>query len=131
MKRETRQRRAIRQVVMTATFPLSPVQVMNEAQKIIPKLGLATVYRTIKDLLEENVIREVHICGDAPRYELVSKGHHHHFYCFGCGKIFEISGCHPEVNDLVPAGFTQDFHELTFYGCCKDCTAKNALCSAE
>ena len=65
----------------------------EEAQKIVPRLGLATVYRNIKILCDEGFLREVRIPGEAPRYELEGKGHHHHFYCFRCGRVFEIEGC--------------------------------------
>ncbi len=123
MKRDTRQRRAIRQVLLTVGRPLSPLEILVTAQQEVPKLGLATVYRNLRILLEEGWLREVRIPGEAPRYELAGKGHHHHFFCFRCGKVLEIDGCRPEVNTLVPSGFTQEFHELTFYGICAECNA--------
>ncbi len=106
---------------MTLARPLSPLEILAESQKVVPRLGLATVYRNIKTLVEEGFLREVRIPGESPRYEQEGKGHHHHFYCFRCGKVYEIDGCRSEVNSLIPPGFIQEFHELTFYGSCKDC----------
>lgn len=125
MQRDTRQRRALREIILTEARPLSPGELLELTQRIVPQMGLATVYRNIRMLLDEGFLREVHIAGDAPRYEQAGTGHHHHFYCFRCGKVYEISGCRSEVNTLVPEGFLQDFHELTFYGSCGSCNATN------
>lgn len=126
MLRDTRQRRALREVIMTEARPLSPNELLDLTKQLVPQMGLATVYRNIRMLLEEGFLREVHIAGDAPRYEQAGTGHHHHFYCFRCGKVYEIEGCRSEVNTLVPAGFIQDFHELTFYGSCGNCNETNS-----
>lgn len=126
MQRDTRQRRALREIILTEGRPLSPTELLELSQRIVPNLGLATVYRNIRMLMDEGFLREVHIAGDAPRYEQAGTGHHHHFYCFRCGKVTEINGCRSEVNTLVPEGFLQDFHELTFYGSCATCNASNS-----
>ncbi len=126
MQRDTRQRRALREIIMTEGRPLSPAELLQLAQRIVPNMGLATIYRNVRMLLGEGFLREVHIAGDAPRYEQAGTGHHHHFYCFRCGKVTEINGCRSEVNTLVPEGFLQDFHELTFYGSCAACNAPNS-----
>jgi Fur family transcriptional regulator, ferric uptake regulator len=125
MTRDTRQRRAIREVLMTLKRPLSPMEILIEVQKSIPRLGLATVYRNVKTLLESNVIREVRIPGESPRYELATAGHHHHFFCFKCSRVLELEGCRPVVNELVPDDFVQEFHELAFFGTCGDCMRKS------
>ncbi len=124
MSRDTRQRRAIREALMTLSRPLSPMEILLEVQKEIPKLGLATVYRNVKTLLESELIREVRIPGESPRYEMAGTGHHHHFFCFKCSKVFELEGCRPVVNELVPDDFVQDFHELTFFGTCGECAKR-------
>ncbi len=121
MQRDTRQRRAIREVIMTQARPLTPLEILSETQKLVPRLGLATIYRNLRLLLDEGFLREVLIPGDSPRYEQAGLGHHHHFYCFRCGRVSEIDGCRPEVNTLVPPGYVQEFHELTFYGTCASC----------
>jgi len=110
---------------MVQARPLTPLEILTEAQKLVARLGLATVYRNLRMLLDEGFLREVLIPGDSPRYEQAGKGHHHHFFCFRCGKVFEIAGCRPEVNTLVPAGYIQEFHELTFYGSCAGCALES------
>ena len=70
MERNTRQRTAILGAIEAAGRPLSPAELHALARSEAPALGLATVYRNIKLLLEEGRIREVSLPGEAPRYEL-------------------------------------------------------------
>ena len=53
MQRDTRQRRAIRRVFMNVGRPLTPDEVLEYGQQMVPSLGLATVYRNVKTLVDE------------------------------------------------------------------------------
>ena len=105
MERDTRQRRAIRRVIEEADRPLSPLDVLAIAQGHAPGLGIATVYRTLKGLVEEGWLTQVELPGESPRYEIARKAHHHHFQCLTCGQVYEIAGCPQEVQPLTPPGF--------------------------
>ncbi|HEU0120783.1 MAG TPA: transcriptional repressor, partial [Bryobacteraceae bacterium] len=85
-------------------------------------LGIATVYRNIKMLLEEGWLTAVELPGEVTHYELAGKEHHHHFHCRACGKVFELNACLPNVQKLAPQGFAVTGHELLLYGACRDCT---------
>ena len=52
MERSTRQRRAIRRVLLETRRPLSPREILELARKQVPSLGLATVYRILRALVE-------------------------------------------------------------------------------
>jgi Fur family ferric uptake transcriptional regulator len=119
--RNTRQRDAIRSALARADRPLSPQEIHEAAGAAIPRLGIATVYRTIRALQGDGEILPVHLPAEAPRYELSGKGHHHHFHCRRCGKVFEMHGCLEAVNGLAPEGFRVEGHELTLYGRCRAC----------
>ena len=80
MIRETRQRIAIRRVFESADGPISPEDVLALAQESVSGLGIATVYRSIKNLVEEGWLVAVELPGQASRYEVAGKGHHHHFH---------------------------------------------------
>ncbi|MGQ9510712.1 MAG: Fur family transcriptional regulator [Thermaceae bacterium] len=121
MERRTKQRQAIRSVFLEAQRPLSPQEVLALAQKRVPGLGLATVYRTLRGLLEEGFLVQVNLPGQSPRYERAGQAHHHHFLCQVCGRVFEITGCPQDVEKLVPPGFTVQGHEITLYGLCPSC----------
>ncbi|MCU0227614.1 MAG: transcriptional repressor [Bryobacterales bacterium] len=119
--RSTRQRRAIREVFEEAKRPLSPEEVCRMAKDKVEGLGIATVYRTIRTLMDESWLVPVELPGEAARYEISGKDHHHHFHCRRCGKVFEIYGCLGGYTNLVPEGFQLESHEVILYGACSEC----------
>ncbi len=123
MERNTQQRRAIRDVFFSVERPLSPQEVMESAQKEVPGLGLATVYRSLKAWTEDGWLTVVELPGEPQRYERSGKGHHHHFNCNRCGRLFEMDGCPADLESMVPQGFTMEAHEVYIYGVCADCKA--------
>ena len=127
MGQTTRQRQAIHGVIERAGRPLGAREVLQAAQREVPTLGLATVYRAIKELTDAQAIRAVVLPGAAPRYEMAGKDHHHHFHCRTCDGLFEIEGCvsgAATLADLVPEGFTLDTHEVILYGRCATCCSR-------
>jgi len=123
MERNTRQRAAIREVIGQAHRPLLPHEVQQAAQSRAPKISLATVYRNLKALVEEGVLRAVELPGENPRFEPASRPHHHHFQCLGCQRVFDVHACPGDLSRLAPQGFTVLDHELTLYGRCAECPA--------
>jgi len=51
-QRQTRQRDAIFGVIQDAAGPLTVAEIHSRGQETVPGLGIATVYRTVKLLLE-------------------------------------------------------------------------------
>ncbi|AEB11539.1 Fur family transcriptional regulator [Marinithermus hydrothermalis] len=121
MGRDTLQRRAIRNAFLKANRPLSPQEVLESARAEAPRLGIATVYRTIKHLREEGWLTVVELPGESPRYEIAGKHHHHHFHCRTCGRVYELEGCPVNMHKLAPSGFRPEGHELVLYGVCAEC----------
>ena len=56
MQRDTRQRSAIRRVFTSVERPLTPDEVLEHGQRIVPSLGLATVYRNVKTPRRRGVV---------------------------------------------------------------------------
>ena len=121
MQRDTRQRGAIRRVFMRVERPLTPDEVLEYGQRIVPSLGLATVYRNVKALAAEGWLSEVDLPGGGLRYELAERPHHHHFLCRSCHQAFDVHRCPNEVEGLAPEGFEVDGHELILFGRCAAC----------
>lgn len=121
MERNTRQRNAIRDAIHHAARPLLPQEVLYAAQQGVPGLGMATVYRNLKALVEEGELQAVNLPGENPRFEAVGQAHHHHFQCRQCQRVFDVHACPGDLSRLAPQGFTVDDHDLTLYGRCKDC----------
>jgi Fur family ferric uptake transcriptional regulator len=121
VERDTSQRRAIRQVFEQIERPLSPQEVLDHAQGSVPKMGIATVYRTLKSLTEQGWLAAVELPGQPQRYEVAGKKHHHHFNCRKCGRVFELEGCPGNLARMVPEGFEMEDHEVFIFGRCRDC----------
>ncbi len=90
----------------------------------LPRIGIATVYRAIRDLLAAGWLRAVELPGEPSRYERAGKPHHHHFLCQSCKALWEVSACPTNIEQLAPAGFVTLGHEITLYGLCQECGAR-------
>ncbi len=120
VRRHTRQRATIHQVIAGAGRPLTVHEILSAATALLPGMGMATVYRTLKSLIAEGAVREVQLPAAAVRYEPAGLAHHHHFHCRDCDKVFEMEGC-VDLRHLTPPGFTMDDHELLVLGRCDRC----------
>jgi Fur family ferric uptake transcriptional regulator len=121
MERATRQRAAIAEALRQAQRPVSPGELLEVARRHVPSLGPATVYRTLRAMVEEGTAVAVQLPGEAPRYELAHLGHHHHFRCRACDRVFEVEGCPGDLTALAPAGFRVEAHEVVLFGRCATC----------
>lgn len=123
MQRETRQRKAIRRAFKEAGHPLSPRELHDAAQAYVEGLGIATVYRNIRALEEAGWLEPVELPGEPARYEVAGKGHHHHFHCRECDRVYEVEGCPGNLQEVTPDGFQLERHEFVLYGLCETCVA--------
>ncbi|MEM1158648.1 MAG: Fur family transcriptional regulator [Verrucomicrobiota bacterium] len=120
-QRNTRQKKAIQQVIAQAEHPLTAHEIGARANASVPGIGIATIYRALKRLQQEQAVTVVELSGKSPRYESTQKGHHHHFVCSGCGQVYDLQGCSGNVEALAPKGFKVEKHEITLFGLCQEC----------
>jgi Fur family ferric uptake transcriptional regulator len=121
--RKTKQRDALREVIEQSERPLSVNELLEAAARRVDGLGVATVYRTVGALLRDGAVSAVEIPGEPVRYERADKGHHHHFQCEKCARVFDIEGCLEGLRSLVPPKFTVKAHDVTLYGLCPACSS--------
>lgn len=82
-----------------------------------------TLYRTIKVLLEKQVIHQIAVDGQVVKYKLAGghkKSDHPHFHCCKCNRLV----CMPQVNinrELLPDGFIILSSSLIIEGICPQC----------
>jgi len=119
--RNTRQKEAIRAAFLDADRPLSPEETLAFAQKQVKAVSIATIYRNIASLVEEHWLAAVDVPGQAARYEVAGKAHHHHFQCTSCNSVHELAGCTMQARPRLPRGFTYSGHEFFVYGTCAKC----------
>lgn len=120
MQRKTQQRETIQAVLTEAARPLTVHEILERAAQEVPGIGIATVYRCVKALMEANKVELVEIVGEPLRYETVKSAHHHHFVCEKCKKVFDVEGC-ASIASMVPYGFKLRDHEIVLYGVCAAC----------
>ncbi|NBD37461.1 MAG: transcriptional repressor [Verrucomicrobia bacterium] len=121
MIRRTRQREAIEEVFQASRRPLAPGEVHEAALPAYPGLGLRTVYRQLKDMVDEGLIVGVDYPGQPLRYEWVSEKDHAHFICRRCRRVYDLEVDVPDVEITAPRGFTVMGQETVFYGLCPEC----------
>jgi Fur family ferric uptake transcriptional regulator len=63
--------------------------VFRRARKRLPRISLGTVYRNLKALAGQGLIREIH-AGDQPARFDGNTGHHHHVRCLACGRVNDL-----------------------------------------
>ena len=132
--KQTRQRRAVLEVLAGAGARMTAAQIYAEARRRCPDLGLPTVYRTLEILERVRAIRRVHLAGNCEGFAAANLADGHHVVCVKCGKVAEFGGCN--VADLIPAamsqtGFRVQEHFLELLGTCRECseaTSGPALC---
>ena len=93
----------------------------------LPGVGRATVYRSIKLLLEAGVICKLVLPNGGPKYSLARGEHHHHTICVTCGTVGEFRDSTVErVLRAIGADIPGDIvgHRMEFYITCQDCLAK-------
>lgn len=123
MAYSTQQKHAVESVIEKASRPLTPVEICAEAQKEMPGLGIATVYRALKQFVQEGRARLVEVPGISPHYESAARHHHHFFFCQSCEHLFNLAGCVPGLDRMAPRGFKVKRHEIVLFGDCKKCSA--------
>jgi Fur family transcriptional regulator, ferric uptake regulator len=128
--RSTSQRRLIAEEFFAGPPHVSIEELLARVRQRDPKVGYATVYRTLKLFTECGIADERHF-GDGPsRYELSDESthhHHDHLICVSCGKIIEFHDDRIEdVQEEVARslGFRVDSHKHEIYGECADCQKK-------
>ncbi len=84
-----------------------------------PGIGYATVYRVLKALAEEGLIRRVAVANAPDRFDL-TVAPHAHCRCDRCGRVndFELS-CNLPLPD--ENGFTPTEVSVMVTGICRDC----------
>jgi Fur family ferric uptake transcriptional regulator len=125
----SRQRELIADVFFGAGGHLSIDELLERVKKSDPRVGQATVYRTMK-LLTRAGLAEPRQFGDGhTRYEpaLEQAEHHDHLICTSCGKIVEFHNAQIEaLQSRVAAkhGFLVSHHKMELYGLCAACQRK-------
>ena len=121
----TKQRRTVLKGFLECKNHVSVEELYQIVLKTEPKIGLATVYRTLALLTKSGLASEMDFGDGQKRYESSYQTEHHdHMVCTGCGKIIEFN--HPLIEKYQEEvanenKFEITSHKLDLFGLCQDC----------
>ncbi|RDI96244.1 transcriptional repressor [Meiothermus sp. QL-1] len=128
MKRLTKQRRAVLEVVQNAKgHHPDAAWVYAEVRKKVPRISLGTVYRTLDALIAEGYLVPLSRPGEAVRYEANLDGHLH-MVCRQCGQFFDIIHPLPDLLSEVRARYPEfsiEHVQVEYEGLCPACRAQD------
>ena len=92
-------------------------EIYEELKKHYPTISLATIYKNIILMVQQNIIVEIPINGKKSKYEL-KKDDHIHLICKSCGNIEDrdLNSC-----DIDIENFQIVSKQINLYGLCKNC----------
>lgn len=123
--KNTPQRRLIVETFLETTEHVTTEDLYALVRAIDPKVGQATVYRTLRLLCEAGIARELHFGDGMASYEPAEGDHHDHLICTSCGKNLEVLDETIEelqVKLAAEHGFTLTSHRMYLYGICSECS---------
>ena len=118
--RVTTSRRAVVEAALAMPSHFAPEELLQR----LPQVGRATVFRTLRLLLDLNVVCRVLMEDGSLRYRLSTRGHHHHLVCTKCGRVEDFTRCDvPSLVDELARSTEYDIegHWLEVYGRCSSC----------
>lgn len=119
----TPQRIAVYKYLMSTKEHPSAEIIYKALQEEYPTMSLATVYKTLKTLVEVNLIQELNVGEGNFRYDGTVSAHPH-VQCLHCGKVEDIEGiCFSELNNEVKnhTNYKIVSNQIYFYGICPSC----------
>jgi Fur family ferric uptake transcriptional regulator len=105
----------------------SEIYVLAKAER--PRIGLATVYRTLSLLEEFGVVRASDL-GESHHHFEVHREDHVHLICSQCGRILDVAPPPSLLRMASAQGFQVDNTRLELFGLCSACATKRSPKSA-
>jgi len=126
--RVTRQRLLVADALGATGKQVTAQELYERLRHRDPRIGRATVFRTLEALVAAGVARRLEQEGHIYGYVACRPEHHHHLACHRCGRVEEIGESYVRpVASRVEAdlGFRIDDARLDFYGLCARCAAED------
>lgn len=132
--RQTEQRKAVFEALMSKADHPSAVEVFMRVKNRIPSISLATVYNCLETLSSSGLVRVVNHDRESSRY-CANLQEHAHLFCSKCGSVTDLplhTPMPPEQIWVFPEGAAISSQEVSFRGLCSQCvnTAETASSQA-
>ena len=135
MERNTIQRTLTLEAVRSLKNHPTVDEIYEEIASKAPHIGKGTVYRNLKQLVENGDVSSIEIPGSASHFDHICKKHYH-AHCTKCGKVFDVEMPYiPNLKEQIKDshGFEVEGYDLVFKGLCPNCkeTTQNKKASQE
>ena len=121
----SKQREQILEIVNSSYCHPDAYMVYKQVKETIPDISLGTVYRNLKFLCDNNLIRKLSISNENDRFDHIDS--HCHLYCIRCHNIIDISDDLLQTFDkiiLENSNFQILSDDLVFNGICHECSER-------
>lgn len=122
----TEQREVIVSILKKADRPLTRKEILERGRRQLPRLGIATVNRAIREMTENFEIVGIEYAGQPRRYELPVGREHPHFICRTCDRVFDLPMPMQLPQVQAPEGFVVDGGEIVYSGTCAECSGESS-----
>jgi len=121
----TVERRDILRAVMQNDEHFEAEQLLLDMRQTGPRVGKATIYRSLKLLVACGIVKEVHFSNKQVHYEhTYGQDPHDHMVCRRCGRIIEFDAAEvTRLRTLIAAShkFHSLSHRFAIMGLCEAC----------
>lgn len=120
----TPQRLAVLGILGESPRHFSVMEIYKKVKKVLPEIGLATVYRALEALVGLGLIVRVHLEDGCHSYKVAPIGHQHSIVCMECNRVMDFAEC--PIEDISrrlskQTGFAIQKHFLQLFGKCRAC----------
>ena len=127
MKNYSRQREDLLSILKNSKSHPTAEELYNSIKEKIPSVSRGTVYRNLKDLVDEGYIIKISMASGADRYDYIHKKHNH-IICKSCGTVkdFEYNFDLEDVKQSVikQTEVSPLLDGVIMYGICEKCKEK-------
>ncbi len=124
--RNSAARRAVIELLGRQQCCLTVQEIFDQLRAEGRRVGIASVYRTVEQLLRGGYVQRIEVGAGSARFEPVHGDgeHHHHLVCDDCGRVESFSDRSLEralAKVEQEVGYTIAGHEVVLHGECADC----------
>ena len=121
--------RAVLDILRARTNHPTAQEVYDEVRLVRPRIGLATIYRILRQLAEQGVIKVWEYGSEGARYDACTHRHDHAF-CTECGALLDVPVTIELSRETLETaaqatGLEMNSHEVRIYGRCSACQARS------
>lgn len=119
---------AVLEIVQTTHTHPTALEIYDAVKRVRPRIGLASVYRILHQLVERGYIRELGRSDESCRYD-GETSRHDHAVCTVCGALLDVPAEIELPQEVLQraaqaAGIILSSHEIRLYGQCPSCLNK-------